>query len=110
MENEKKNNNVSYNKVNKNKEVIAKEIPEEVKAKNEAAPNPTPSEPPKPKKVLGTVKAPLNLRVDAKKDAKILAVMSEGTVVTIDGEQNGFYKVKFNDIEGYAMSQFIAKR
>ena len=107
MENEKKNFN--YNKVNKSKEV-AKDIPEEVIAKNEET---KPAEEVKPaKKPVGSVNAPLNLREEPKKGAKILTVMPTGARVTLlaDGLINGFYKLKYNEFEGYAMAQFITKK
>lgn len=107
MENEKKN--INYNKVNKNKEVIAKDIPEEVKAKNE--PEKEIATPAPPKKVYGIVKAPLNLRSADKVTANIVTVMPAGAQVTILEESpNGFYKIKFNESEGYAMSKFITKK
>jgi len=106
MENEKKNFN--YNKVNKSKDV-AKDIPEEVIAKNE--PEATAKEEPKPaKKPKGVVNSPLNLREKPSKDAKILTVMPANAQVTIEEETNGFYKVKYNEFEGFAMSQFINKK
>lgn len=108
MENEKKNN-VNYNKVNKNKEVIAKDIPEEVKAKNE--PEKETAEPAPPKKVYGIVKAPLNLRAAANVSAGILTVMpTNAQVAILEENQNGFYKIKYNEFEGYAMSKFITKK
>lgn len=107
MENEKKK--VNYNKINKSKE-LAKDIPEEVIAKNEPEKE-TFVETPKPvKKVTGTVNSVLNLREASNKSAKILTVMPVGARVTIDGEENGFYKVKFNEFEGFAMTQFITKK
>lgn len=104
MENEKKKFN--YNKVNKSKE-LAKDIPEEVIAKNEPEKE-TLAETPKPvKKVTGTVNSVLNLREASNKGSKILTVMPVGARVTIDGEENEFYKVMFASFEGYAMKKFI---
>lgn len=106
MENEKKKFN--YNKVSKEKEA-AKDIPKDIVAKNEAE---KPIEEPKPKKLpTGKINAPLNLREEPRKDAKILTVMSTGAVVTLESEglTNGFYKVKYNEFEGFAMAQFIDK-
>lgn len=106
---EKETKKVNYNKVNKSKE-IAKDIPEEIIAKNEPEKEAL-AETPKPvKKVTGTVNSTLNLREASNKSAKILTVMPVGSRVTIDGEENGFYKVKFNEFEGFAMTQFITKK
>lgn len=106
---EKETKKVNYNKVNKSKE-IAKDIPEEIIAKNEPEKESL-AETPKPaKKVTGTVNSVLNLREASNKSAKILTVMPVGSRVTIDGEENGFYKVKYNEFEGFAMTQFITKK
>lgn len=107
MENNKEKFN--YNKVSKSKEA-AKDIPKDIVAKNEPE---KPIEEPKPKKApTGKINAPLNLREEPRKDAKILTVMPMGAVVTLESEEltNGFYKVKYNEFEGFAMAQFINKR
>ena len=106
---EKETKKINYNKVNKSKE-LAKDIPEDVIAKNEPEKESI-AETPKPvKKVIGTVNAPLNLREASNKSSKILTVMPAGARVSIDGEENGFYKVKYNEFEGFAMTQFITKK
>lgn len=102
---EKKNFN--YNKVNKSKD-IAKDIPEEVIVKNE--PEVATEEPKPAKNPKGVVNSPLNLREHPRKDAAILTVMPANSQVIIEEETNGFYKVKYNGFEGFAMAQFINKK
>ena len=108
MENKKEK--VNYNKVSKEKE-IKKELETEIK--NENAKETIEEQPIKiePKK-NGFVNSscPLNLRENSRKDSAIVSVMPPNARVQILGEENGFYKVKYNTLEGYAMSKFITVR
>jgi uncharacterized protein YgiM (DUF1202 family) len=49
----------------------------------------------------------LNLRAAPSLTANVIASMPNGSSVIILGEENGFYKVRFNGREGYASMDFI---
>jgi len=106
MENKKEKFN--YNKVPKKEEV--KEEPKVTEAETPVEKKEEVKAEPKPAKAFnGYVDSPLNLREAPKKDAKILTVIPGKSRVTVDTKEevNGFYKVKFNEFDGFAMSQFI---
>lgn len=101
MENEKKK--VNYNKIPKKKtepvevtEPVLEETPIEEPVKKEIS-----------KKGIVNSSCPLNLRSEPKRDAKILTVMPGNSRLSIEDEIGDFYKVKFNNLEGFAMKKFI---
>ena len=101
MENEKKK--VNYNKIPK-KKTEPVEVTEPVL---EATPVEEPAKKETSKKGIVNSSCPLNLREAPKKDAKILTVMPGNSRLSIEGEDGDFYKVKFNNLEGFAMKKFI---
>ena len=61
----------------------------------------------------GMVKAPLNLRSDASTNSKVITVLSVGTIVNIEAENNGWYKVittaNGKEVSGYVYAQYVRK-
>ncbi|MBQ8509512.1 MAG: peptidoglycan DD-metalloendopeptidase family protein [Clostridia bacterium] len=58
---------------------------------------------------VNTSSASLNLRKSASTSSSVIAKMPKGSQVTVYGSAvNGFYKVSYNGIVGYASAQYIA--
>ncbi len=55
-----------------------------------------------------TTTAALNLRADASLSAKVLTVMPSGSrVKVLDGYANGFRKVSYNGVTGWAHTSYL---
>lgn len=50
----------------------------------------------------------VNFREKAKKDSKVLAILSNRCKVSVIGEEvNGFYPIKYNGTSGFVMAKFL---
>lgn len=56
---------------------------------------------------VSTEKGTLNMRAEAKDNAKILHKIPRGTIVRITGEDGNFTKILYKDREGFVKSSFI---
>lgn len=57
----------------------------------------------------GTVTANVKLRSAASTESELVSGVNSGTTVEITGEENGWYKVTVNGMEGYISSEYVTK-
>lgn len=54
-----------------------------------------------------SLKEEVNLRVSASTGSKILRVLKKGTEISVLGEADGWYQVKYDGLEGYIASEYV---
>ncbi len=76
----------------------------------EITPTPQPSEPTEPTVQTGTVVGgTINIRTGPSTDYDRITLVYTGRQVTILGEENGWYHIQFDNVDGYIYGQYLQK-
>ena len=82
-------------------------IPTGLYTKDDIGPDPTPKNYPFKGKVIASSGSTVNLRNKPSKSGSILKQVKLGEIVTVTGEESGWYNVIYGDLKGYMMMEFI---
>ena len=82
-------------------------IPTGLYGSDEIGPDPTPRKYPFKGKVVANSGGSVNLRNKPSKSGNILKQVKLGEIVTVTGEENGWFNVIYGDLKGYMMMEFI---
>ena len=83
-------------------------IPTGLYSPDDIGPDPTPKTYPFKGKVVASSGSTVNLRnKPSKSGSTILKQVKLGEIVTVTGEENGWYNVIYGDLKGYMMMEFI---
>ena len=82
-------------------------IPTGLYSPDDIGPDPTPKNYPFKGKVIASSGGSVNLRNKPSKSGTILKQVKLGEIVTVTGEENGWFNVIYGDFKGYMMMEFI---